>query len=45
VVVEQYSYDVFGEPNRSSDVNNPYFFTGRGFEAEAGSFRCKRPAA
>ncbi|MHC4194648.1 MAG: hypothetical protein ACYSQZ_01600 [Planctomycetota bacterium] len=28
-VVEQYSYDIFGEPNRTSDVNNPSFFTGR----------------
>ena len=28
-IVEQYSYDVFGEPNRTSDVNNPYMFTGR----------------
>jgi len=31
VIVERYSYDVFGEPNRTSDVNNPYLFTGRAF--------------
>jgi hypothetical protein len=28
-IVEWYSYDVFSEPDRTSDVNNPYFFTGR----------------
>ena len=28
-ILERYSYDVFGEPNRTSDVNNPYLFTGR----------------
>ena len=28
-IVERYSYDVFGEPNRVSSVGNPYLFTGR----------------
>jgi len=31
VIVERYSYDVFGEPNCPSDVNNPYLFTRRPF--------------
>jgi len=34
VVVERYSYDVFGEPNRVSGVNNPYLFTGRRYDSE-----------
>jgi hypothetical protein len=29
VIVERYSYDVFGKPGNTSDVNNPYLFTGR----------------
>ena len=33
-IIEQYSYDVFGEPNRLSDVNNLYFFTGRRYDSE-----------
>ena len=28
-MVESYSYDVFGQPSNTSDVNNPYLFTGR----------------
>ena len=28
-LVESYSYDVFGQPSNTSDVNNPYLFTGR----------------
>jgi RHS repeat-associated protein len=28
-IVERYSYDVFGEPNRVSSVGNSYMFTGR----------------
>jgi RHS repeat-associated protein len=32
--VERYSYDVFGEPNRISVVNNPYFFTSRRLDTE-----------
>lgn len=34
VIVERYSYYVFGEPNRTSDANNPYFFTGRRYDEE-----------
>ncbi len=37
-IVERYSYDVFGEPNRTSDVNNPYLFTGRRFDNETGLY-------
>jgi len=38
VIVERYSYDVFGEPNRVSDVNNPYMFTGRRIDPETGLY-------
>lgn len=34
--VESYDYDVFGAPNRASDVNNPHMFTGRRFDSEIG---------
>ncbi|MHC4574079.1 MAG: RHS repeat domain-containing protein [Planctomycetota bacterium] len=37
-IIERYSYDVFGEPNRTSDVNNPYLFTGRRYDPEAGLY-------
>ncbi|MBW2149676.1 MAG: hypothetical protein JRI22_22005 [Deltaproteobacteria bacterium] len=37
-IVEQYSYDVFGEPNRVSDVNNHYLFTGRRFDEETDNY-------
>jgi len=37
-IVERYSYDVFGEPNRTSSVNNPYFFTGRAYDSETGNY-------
>jgi len=37
-IVERYSYDVFGEPNRVSDVNNPYLFTGRRFDTETANY-------
>ena len=38
VIVERYSYDVFGEPNHTSDVNNPYLFTGRRLDNETGLY-------
>lgn len=38
VIQERYSYDVFGEPNRTSDVNNPYLFTGRRYDGETGLY-------
>ena len=37
-VLERYSYDVFGEPNRTSDVNNPYLFTGRRLDPETDNY-------
>jgi uncharacterized protein RhaS with RHS repeats len=46
-IVERYSYDVFGEPNRVSGVGNPYFFTGRQYDSESGLYyyraRCYNP--
>ena len=33
-IVERYSYDVFGEPNTTSSVGNPYMFTGRRYDTE-----------
>jgi len=38
VIVERYSYDVFGEPNRESSLNNPYLFTGRRYDIETGLY-------
>jgi RHS repeat-associated protein len=37
-IVERYEYDAFGEPNRVSDVNNPYMFTGRRYDPEVGLY-------
>jgi len=37
-IVERYSYDVFGEPNRVSGVGNPYMFTGRELDSETGNY-------
>jgi RHS repeat-associated protein len=37
-VVEQYSYDVFGEPNTTSSIGNPYMFTSRRYDPEAGLY-------
>ena len=46
-IVETYSYDVFGQPTirdengsliSQSDVNNPYMFTARRFDPEAGLY-------
>ena len=36
VIVERYSYDVFGEPNRASGVGNLYMLTGRGYDPDSG---------
>jgi len=33
-IVEQYSYDVFGEPNTAGTIGNPYLFTGRRHDNE-----------
>ena len=38
VIVERYSYDVFGQPSNTSDVNNPYLFTGRRYDDETGLY-------
>lgn len=37
-VVESYSYDVYGTPNRSSSIGNPYFFASRRFDSESGMY-------
>ena len=34
-IVERYSYDVFGEPNTTSCVGNPYMFTARRYDDES----------
>jgi len=35
VIVERYSYDVFGQPNTTSSLGNPYMFTGRRYDDES----------
>jgi RHS repeat-associated protein len=37
-VAERYSYKVFGEPNTTSSIGNPYMFTGRRYDSEAGLY-------
>jgi RHS repeat-associated protein len=37
-VVELYSYDVFGEPNRVSVLGNRFMFTGREYDSETGNY-------
>jgi RHS repeat-associated protein len=37
-IVERYSYDVFGGPNTTSSIGNPYLFTGRRYDPEAGLY-------
>ena len=37
-IVERYSYNVFGEPNRVSSVGNPYLFTGRRYGSGTGLY-------
>jgi len=37
-IVESYSYDVFGEPNRISCASNPYMFAGRAYDNETGNY-------
>jgi RHS repeat-associated protein len=37
-VAERYSYDVFGEPNRTSSIGNLYLFTGRRYDNETGLY-------
>ena len=38
VIVERYSYDVFGEPNTTSSIGNPYLFTGRRYDIDTGLY-------
>jgi len=38
VIVEQYSYDVFGEPDATSSIGNPYMFTGRRYDSETANY-------
>jgi hypothetical protein len=49
VIVERYSYDVFGdstirdangEIRDTSQVGNPYLFTGRAYDSEVGLYYC-----
>jgi RHS repeat-associated protein len=37
-IVEQCSYDIFGEPSCISGLGNPYKFTGRRYDAETGLY-------
>jgi RHS repeat-associated protein len=37
-IVETYSYDVFGRPNTTSSIDNPYMFTGRRYDIETGLY-------
>ncbi len=37
-IVERYSYDVFGEPNRVSSLGNSYLFTGRQYDSETENY-------
>jgi RHS repeat-associated protein len=37
-IVEECSYDVFGEPSCISGIGNPYKFTGREYDAETGLY-------
>jgi RHS repeat-associated protein len=37
-IVEQYTYDVFGQPSAASSVGNPYLFTGRRYDNETGLY-------
>lgn len=37
-VIESYSYDVYGQPNTTSLISNPYYFTSRYLDAETGLY-------
>ncbi len=36
--VESYSYDVYGEPNRTSSIGNTYMFTARNYDSETENY-------
>ncbi|MGA1823422.1 MAG: RHS repeat domain-containing protein [bacterium] len=38
VVVESYSYDIYGKPNITSSIDNPYLFAGRRYDKETGIY-------
>ncbi|MCK4886133.1 MAG: hypothetical protein KAS96_02030 [Planctomycetes bacterium] len=38
VIVESYSYDVFGKPDTTSSVGNPYMFTARRLDSETANY-------
>ena len=38
-IVERYSYDVFGKPSNTGDVNNPHLFTGIRYYEETVFFK------
>ena len=37
-IAERYSYDVYGEPNSTSSIGNPYLFTSRAYDSEVGLY-------
>jgi len=37
-IVEKYSYDVFGQPSVTSNIANPYMFTGCRYDTETSRF-------
>ena len=37
-IVETYSYDVYGQPDSTGSVGNPYFFTSRRYDTETGLY-------
>ena len=43
-VVEEYSYDVFGEPNTTSTIGNRFMFTGREYDSETGLYHYRARA-
>jgi len=41
-IVESFSYDSYGMPSKMSSVGNPYLYTGREFESEAGLYHYRK---
>lgn len=37
-LAERYYYDVFGQPDQPSNLENPYLFTGRRYDSESGLY-------
>ncbi|MDP2938462.1 MAG: RHS repeat-associated core domain-containing protein [Candidatus Omnitrophota bacterium] len=40
-VVESYTYDVYGQPNQTSQIGNRFYFTGRELDEESGLYYYK----